>query len=33
MNPNQNGAVMPNCRASSPPIGVPTTMPPMIATR
>ena len=26
-NPNQNGAVIPNWRASSPPIGVPTTIP------
>ena len=26
-NPNQNGAVMPNSRASRPPIGVPMTMP------
>ena len=32
-NPNQNGAVMPNCRASSPPIGVPMTMPPTMASR
>ena len=32
-NPNQNGAVIPNARASSPPIGVPMTIPPMIAIR
>src|SRR5258707_12596467 len=31
-NPNQNGAVIPNCRASRPPIGVPMTIPPKIAT-
>jgi len=32
MNPNQNGAVIPNSRASSPPIGVPTTIPPTSPT-
>ena len=32
MKPNQNGAVMPNARASSPPIGVPITMPPITLT-
>ena len=30
--PNQNGAVMPNVRASRPPIGVPTTIPPITPT-
>ena len=32
-NANQNGAVIPNVLASRPPIGVPITIPPMIATR
>jgi hypothetical protein len=32
-NANQNGAVIPNCFARRPPIGVPITIPPMIATR
>lgn len=32
-NANQNGAAIPNDRARRPPIGVPITMPPMIATR
>ena len=32
-NPNQNGAVIPNARASRPPSGVPMTSPPTMATR